>query len=199
MIKPIALGEEVWIRRDLQGRGNPFYFREIIVVSWMYFLVAIMIPTELNHLIGQYFLNQAINWSGLFQTIPKSLAINAIFIAIPLSILTSPAWIFCIKRSRLCPISFYAEQLNPERLTVFRLLRAPKVVPLAGSKLEMKKRFRFYTTLKIVDKENADALKISFLTPEEHHRFMAYWNAANPPIPVAQASRLCSSPLSPNG
>jgi len=189
MSKPIALGEEVWIRRDLQDRGNPFYFREIIVVSWIYFLVAVMLPPELNDLIGQYFLNQAINWSGLFQTIPKSLAINAIFIAIPLYILTSPAWIFCIKRSRLCPILFYAEQLNPERLTVFHLLRAPTIVHLAGAKLEVKEHFRFYKTLKIVDIENANTLKISLLTPEEHHRFMAYWNAANPPTDASARSQ----------
>jgi hypothetical protein len=108
--------------------------------------------------------------------------INFIFIVAPLAIITSPAWIFTTKRSKMSPAWLYAEQLNPEQLKIYHLRKPPTIIKLAGSTLDPKTKFKYYTTLTITDKATDTSATLGLLTPEEYDRFMQYWNAANPSL-----------------
>lgn len=84
------------------------------------------------------------------------------------------------KLSCNCPITLYAEQLNPEILTIHRFLQKTIKIPLANSKIKHRPVMKYYKSVTLTDSEN-NSVTLHALTPEEHHRFMAYWKAANRP------------------
>ena len=173
----IPTGEEVWVRRGFVRRDRPFYCREYIWIFWIFLLASELIGRPLGAILLRILFGRTIDWSGTANLV----GINLLVIVLPLFLLTSPALIFYIKRSAFCPVGFYGEQLSPDRLRVFHFLRPPTIVHLAGSEIEVERYFQWYKTVRIVDKERASKIKLSFLTPEEYDRFMQYWNAANPP------------------
>jgi len=175
--------EEIWVRRDFFRRGKPFFIREVFAAFWIFFLAGeLILPGSDNVLrLNLYTLFSGnINWVAWLESLPRNWGFNALVIVLPLFILTSPAWIFCIKRSSFCPTWFYGEQINPVQLRIFHLFRAPTTLHLKGAMLETESYFQWYTKIRICDQSNTCKIKLSFLTPEEYDRFMQYWNAANP-------------------
>ena len=80
----------------------------------------------------------------------------------------------------ICPVFFYAEQIDPVQLTIYRLRKPQITVPLRDS-LVSKTIKNHYINLVIMSKSKQSEVTLGLLTPEEYDRFMQYWNAANPP------------------
>ena len=169
--KPFPLGEEIWVRRDLENRGGSFIFRELVIISilcWQAFIL-LLLPSIIVI---------------LFQT--SDLALQLAMAACTVVILISACISFfflarlLLHMSHFSPTWLYAEQLNPETLTIHRLRKQPTQLQLAESTIQSRTFLKHYTTITITDKENNSAT-LPALTPEETDRFMAYWNAANPP------------------
>ena len=171
MPNPHPLGEEIWIRRDLESRGGPFIFRELIFVGTL-----LMPAVTLLILAFAFPLYQTGN---LALQIVMAVSAVAMLISYCLSFFIFIYYIFCA--SRFSPLWLYAEQLNPETLTIHRLGKQPIQIQLAESTIKKQTAFKYYTIITITDKDKNSAT-LPALTPEETDRFMAYWNAANPPV-----------------
>lgn len=165
------LGEEIWIRRDLPGRGGSFIIRELVVIStFLLPTVSILALTPTVIIIFR-------TGDPILQLAMAVLA--AVFlIAYCLALALFTGSIF--RASRFFPAWLYAEQLNPETLTTHRIFKQPTQLQLAESTVQHRSFFKHYTTITLTDKSKKTAT-LPALTQEEHDRFMAYWNAANPP------------------
>lgn len=164
------IGEEIWIRRDLESRGGSFYYREILlfsILSSSFLILLLGIPMSI----------------ALFQsgTVPLLIAmiLFVIIVLIPFGISFIAATKHLHAMSCLCPLWLYAEQLNPETLTIHHLRKPSTQLQLAESTLQERTFLKHYTTITLTDKDKNSAT-LPALTPEETDRFMAYWNAANP-------------------
>lgn len=170
MPTPCPLGEEIWLRRDHTHRGGAFFFREFIIASTLFVQVItllILIPTIIL----------------LYQTrdLPIQIAVSLLAIVFAVSHILSVAilarYVFCA--SRYCPTWFYAEMINLEQIKIYYLFHKPTIIALSTLSLDSETQFRHYTTLKIIPKNSNKSVTLRLLTPEEHRRFMKYWQAAN--------------------
>ena len=173
-------GEEIWVRRDIDCRGGHFIKRELSVVfNSLSFLVVrplliyvlfSFIRTPLQYAFG-----------SKYQFLVFTIALGVpLFLYLRSLRLEYTGWLLSITRSRFCPIWFYAEQLNPERLTIYHLRKPPTVIYLKGSQIT-KRNNRHIISIHIADTQSNTSALLRSLTPKEYDRFMQYWNAANTP------------------
>lgn len=173
-------GEEIWVRRDTQERAGLLIKRELFAVFHTA-LVVIAYPLTFYfmHSLVEEMLRLSLGVKYPFIAMLVSLGVP-ILLLLPSLRRVYPHWLKSITRSRFCPSWLYAEQLNPERLTIYHLRQPPTVIDLKGSRITCIYN-RISTTIMIADEQGEHSAILIALLPNEVDRFMRYWNAANSP------------------
>ncbi len=165
----LPLGESVWVRRDHPDHGALFFLREarITLLLVLFTCVALFMSFRIITIL---FRN---------DNFPVWAAIAfCIFFALTYVYFARIVFLQACSLAA-CPIFFYAEQINPDQLTIHRLFKPQITIPLQGSLVSTTLRNR-YINLTVMSKNRESETTLELLTPEEHDRFMQYWNAANP-------------------
>ncbi|MBL4591578.1 MAG: hypothetical protein JKY96_06415, partial [Phycisphaerales bacterium] len=170
----LPLGEEIWVRRDTRSRGGPFMFRE--TRTWLCLAAGIaaifFVATTFYEVLQNASLSPA-----LMLGVVGILLITIV----PFTWMLSKILVAGLKISRYCPVWLYAEQINPECLTIFHFRKPPTVIQLKDAKIERVKNpiFKLLTTIHVEDETGDTSATLAALTPEEYNRVMKYWQAAN--------------------
>ena len=178
MTDPLPDGEEIWLRRDTHDRAGLLVKRELAVV---FHSLSILVLRPLVIYVMFFFIRRALHsaWGTSYPLITLAIALGVpLLLVLPTLRLAYPLWLLSITRSRFCPTWLYAEQLNPERLTIYHLRKPPTMIQLKGAQIT-KHKVGSSTTINIADKQGDNAAILITLLPNEYDRFMQYWNAAN--------------------
>ena len=180
MPNPNPIGEEIWLRREYQPLSKAYTYRDLSYFGFLNFITWGLIPTTIAMGIVMPSVTRFLIGFG---PPTESWAVTvgfSILICLPVSTLTAIPLLKTIRCYSKCPLWLYAEQLNPEQLKIYHLRKPPTIIKLAGSTLDPKTKFKYYTTLTVTDQATETSATLGLLTPEEYDRFMQYWNAANP-------------------
>ena len=163
------LGESIWVRRDHPDHGALFFLREARIVLLLVLFTCVELFMSFR-IITILFRNDSFPvWAAI--TI-------CIFFALTIAYFTRIVFLQACSLA-FCPILFYAEQINPAKLTIHRLLKQEITIPLQGSLVSTTLK-NHYVNLTIASKNRQSEATLKLLTPEEYDRFIQYWNAANP-------------------
>jgi len=166
------LGESILARRDHPDHGVIFAIREIVITTLITIVIALIT-------LSNFSTAQALFGSDAFNLFP------ATFMYILLTFAHIYLARLVLLRAHLlavCPITLYSEQVDPVQLVIHQIMKPPITIPLQGSRIGIKSQLKYFTKLTIHCRNKQSQGTLALLTPEEYRRFMAYWNAANPPI-----------------
>ncbi len=161
------LGESVWVRRDHSGRGALFLLREIRITTLLVLFSFITLFVLFRTTTIVYRNDSFPPWAAVLLYM---------FFTFTCIYLTRIVFLQACSLA-ICPIFFYAEQIDPVQLTIYRLGKPQILVPLQESTVS-KALKNHYINLTIVSKNRQSEATLGLLTPEEYDRFMQYWNAA---------------------